>query len=415
MATARTLISSAPKPFRSATARYRDVLGRPGARAFFIPAGLARLGVAMTGLGLLFSVQNATGSFAAAGTATATFAIAEAVAGPQVARLVDRWGQAVTVPVVVLVHAAAIAAAISFAGIAPISVTLAAVVVAGGAMPQPGALAAARWSALVTEPAALRTAFSLEASVNDVVFLSGPVLVTLASTTLVPWAGSVAAVTLVSAGCAALALHRSTGPPARPARGRAAGRTRSSLRAPRFLAVLGVNLGLGCFFGAVPLLVTATATAGGLRPLTGFVLALSSAASMVAGLGYGALRTTPRPTTVQLLATILLTVGVLVAVVWPTLLGLSVMLVVGGSAVAPLLASSSQIVQATVVPSERTQAFTWINSASASGIALGAALTGTVVATSGTQAATTLVLVLVLTAVAAAVLAARRNGAWEQP
>ena len=226
MATARTLISSASKPFRSATARYRDVLGRPGARAFFIPAGLARLGVAMTGLGLLFSVQHATGSFAAAGAATAAFAIAEAVAGPQVARLVDRWGQAVTVPVVVLVHAAAI----SFAGTAPISVTLAAVVVAGGAMPQPGALAAARWSALVPEPAALRTAFSLEASVNDVVFLSGPVLVTLASTALVPWAGSVAAVTLVSAGCAVLALHRSTAPPARPSRVRAAGRTRSSLR-----------------------------------------------------------------------------------------------------------------------------------------------------------------------------------------
>lgn len=407
MATARVLLPAALRLLGSATARYGRVLSQPGALAFVLPAAAARLGVAMTGLGLLFSTQHATGSFAVAGGATGAFAIAEAAAGPQVARLVDRWGQTATVPAAVLVHVAAIVTAVTTAGSAPVAVTLAAVIGAGAAMPQPGALSAARWSVLIPEARTLRAAFSVEAGINDVVFLSGPILVTLASTLLLPWAGSAAAAAFVAVGCGALALQRQTAPAPRGARGHRERSVSHSLRAPGFLATLGVNLGLGCFFGAVPLLVTAAASAEGLRSLTGLVLALSSAASIVAGLVYGTLRSAPRPQMVQLIATIVLTVAVLAAVVWPTMLGLAVMLVIGGTAVAPLLASSSQIVQATVTGTELTQGFTWINSASAAGIALGAALTGTLVAHDGTRAAAALLVVLVLTAVASAALAAQ--------
>ncbi|WP_083393161.1 hypothetical protein [Curtobacterium sp. MMLR14_010] len=93
MATARVLLPAALRLLGSATARYGRVLSQPGALAFVLPAAAARLGVAMTGLGLLFSTQHATGSFAVAGGATGAFAIAEAAAGPQVARIVDRWGR----------------------------------------------------------------------------------------------------------------------------------------------------------------------------------------------------------------------------------------------------------------------------------------------------------------------------------
>lgn len=402
MTTARSFPPSIPGPFHSAASRYRGVLGRPGAPQFFLAAALARLGVAMTGLGLLFSIQHATGSFAAAGAATGAFALAEAVVGPQIARLIDRWGQTATVPVAVLVHVSAVVVAITTAGHAPIGITLAIVVVAGAAIPQPGALSAARWSHLLPEPAALRTAFSLEANVNDVVFLSGPILATLASTLLAPWAGSVVAAILLAAGCVALFLQRSTAPIPRRRPERGADTHRSTLLAPPFLAALGVNLGLGCFFGAVPLLVTAAATTEGRQPFIGLVLALSSAASIVAGALYGAMRSTPQPQTVQLIASVVLTLAVLVGTVWPTLLGLAIMLLVGGTAIAPLLASSSQIVQATVAPRELTQGFTWINSASAAGIAASAALTGVLVAQGGVEAAMPTLMVLVLIAVASA-------------
>jgi predicted MFS family arabinose efflux permease len=411
MTTARSFPPSILSALGSAASRYRGVLGHPGAPQFFLAAALARLGVAMTGLGLLFSIRHATGSFAAAGAATGAFALAEAVVGPQIARLTDRWGQTRIVPSAAMVHVGAIVAAIMTAGHASIGITLALVVVAGAVIPQPGALSAARWSRLPLGPEALRTAFSLEANVNDVVFLSGPILATLAGSLLAPWAGTVVAAILLSAGCVALALQRRTAPAAHRRPRRAADERRTTLLGRPFLATLGVNLGLGCFFGAAPLLVTAAATAEGRQPSIGLVLALSSAASIVAGALYGSLRSGPRPRTVQLIAAIVLTVAVLIGVVQPTLLGLAIMLLVGGTAIAPLLASSSQIVQAAVAPAELTQGFTWINSASASGIAASAALTGQLLATGGVEAATPPLLILVLIAVVSAALSFRRRTA----
>src|ERR1700734_3017805 len=78
--------------FHEGLARYRAVLRLPGAAAFFA-AAVARLGVAMTILGVLWAVRGATGSFVSAGVTTAVFALADATAGPQVARLVENRGQ----------------------------------------------------------------------------------------------------------------------------------------------------------------------------------------------------------------------------------------------------------------------------------------------------------------------------------
>jgi len=401
-------MTTACSRLRSSAQQYGGVIRRPGALAFFTTAAIARLGVAMTGLGLLFSVHSATDSYAVAGAAAGGFAVAEAGAGPQVARLIDRWGQTRVVPLVAVVHVVALTATIVMVGRMPLALTLAVLIVAGAAIPQPGALSAARWSALVPEPASLRIAFSLDATVNDIVFLTGPILVTLISTLVAPWAGSAAAATLLVVGCGMLALQRRTAPSVRPPRKDAEHRKRGSLLSPAFSAVLGVNVGLGCFFGSVAILVTAAATAQGLQSMTGLILSLSSAASILAGLVYGSLRSVPRPQIVQLIAASIVSLGVLVAVLWPTVLGLTLMQLVGGSAIAPLLASSSQITQACVPASERTQGFTWINSASAAGIAAGAALIGGAVELGGVQPAAAILTLLTLAAVVCAAFAIRR-------
>ncbi|WP_052129236.1 hypothetical protein [Clavibacter michiganensis] len=409
MTTARPRLSVIGGSVRSPAAGYGRVLALPGARGFFVAAVVARLGVAMTGLGLLFSVQHASGSYAVSGAATGVFAAAEAVAGPQVARLVDRWGQGATLPPIVTLHAAAMIVALSSAGSVPTPLTLVIVGIAGATVPQPGALSAARWAHIASEPRTLRTAFALEAGVNDAVFLCGPISVTIASTSITPWAGSLVAGSLLVIGSIALSCQTGTAPaPQRRERLATRPRARSSV-SPRFVATLGVNLGLGCFFGAVPLIVTACAAKRDLQPLTGAILALSSAASIVAGLAYGALRSTPRPQAVQLVAAIVLAAAASVGALWPSLPGAALMLLIGGSAIAPLLASSSQIVQATVAPAALTQGFTWINTASATGIAISAALTGTLITSAGIHAAAVALVGLGLVAVLSAGLAARRT------
>ncbi|MFF1262076.1 MULTISPECIES: hypothetical protein [unclassified Streptomyces] len=81
-----------------AASGYRPLLNTPGAAAFFFTAAMGRVGIAMTGLGLVWLLHARTGSYGTAGLASACFALAEALIGPQVARLVDRFGQTRVLP-----------------------------------------------------------------------------------------------------------------------------------------------------------------------------------------------------------------------------------------------------------------------------------------------------------------------------
>jgi MFS family permease len=115
---------------------YRRALMTPGALAFFLAAAPARLGLAMTGLGLVFLVHDLTGSFGRAGLVTGAFAITEAVMGPQSARLIDRYGQTRVVPFLLVAHGAAIAGLLAGGPMLPLAV------LAGATIPQVGARAA---------------------------------------------------------------------------------------------------------------------------------------------------------------------------------------------------------------------------------------------------------------------------------
>jgi len=139
--------------FRSGVARYRAVASLPGAAAFFGTAAVARLGVAMTSLAVLWAVRGATGSFAAAGVTTAVFALAEATAGPQVARLVEDRGQRRILPCSVTVFVIAVSGLIAGARLRlPLMVLAVMAMMAGASIPQVGALSAARWRHTVRTP-----------------------------------------------------------------------------------------------------------------------------------------------------------------------------------------------------------------------------------------------------------------------
>ncbi|NAZ78028.1 MFS transporter, partial [Kineococcus sp. T13] len=92
-----------------------SLLRLPGAAAAFLTASAGRTGTAMTVLGLLWLVHAATGSYGPAASATAAFAVAEAMLAPCAARLVDRHGQVRVLPVQALAHAGAASAAVALA------------------------------------------------------------------------------------------------------------------------------------------------------------------------------------------------------------------------------------------------------------------------------------------------------------
>ena len=366
------------------SATYRTLLRTPGAAPFFLTATAGRVGIAMTSLGIVWLVHSKTGSYAAAGLVTGAFAIAEAVAGPQLARLIDRFGQHRVLRPALLAHAAAVAILLTLvAAGSPDWLMTAGGVLVGATIPQLGALSAARWAALLRgeRTAALPTAFALESLANELAYLAGPVLISLLGASGYPAVGTVLAATLVVAGGLCFAAQRRTEPPPSGAAERR--RTGRSLLSPGFGVLVGVNLVIGVFFGAMQISVTAFAVEHGAAASAAVLFTVSSCAALLAGWLYGLRQWRTAPPVQLAVATAGLALGCLTLLVAGSPVELGIGIALTGAAIPPILVLCTLLAQSAVRQSVLTQAFVWLNSASAAGAASAAAATGWAVTTFG--------------------------------
>ncbi|HEY3958416.1 MAG TPA: MFS transporter [Streptosporangiaceae bacterium] len=369
----------------SASSGYRPLLRTSGAAAFFFTAAVARVGVAMTGLGLIWLLHARTGSYGTAGLATAGFAVAEALIGPHVARLTDCYGQTRVLPFSLLAHGAAIAGVLVSATPA---VAIAAATCAGAAVPQFGALSAARWAYLLRtgRAAELPAAFSLESLANATAYLLGPVLVSALGAAGDTTLASAIAAALILGGGAALAAQRRTAP--RPAREHAerAGAKGTLLR-PEFLLVTLLALAIGLYFGTMSVAVSAYAIGHGVPGAAALIIAAAGLSGLLAGWLYG-LRRHRAPARRQLIIVTGWLTGTGLLLPWaPSVFWLGVAAVLTEAAVPPTLVLLNLRTEKAVHPAALTQAFTWNNSATAAGSALAAALAGRAADTWGAAAA----------------------------
>jgi hypothetical protein len=373
------------------TATYRTLLRTPGAAAFVFTASLGRAGIAMTSLGIVWLVHAESDSYSTAGLVTGGFAVAEGLAGPQVARLIDRRGQSAVLPAVLAVHAAAVTALVVLvARQAPVGVMVAGGVAVGATIPQLGALSAARWAALLRghRAAELPRAFALESLSNGAAYLVGPVVVSAVGASGHPRAGSLLAAALIVGGGLIFAAQRETAPPPAPAPA-VAGTTphERSLLGPAFVMLIGINLVLGVYFGSMQVSVTAFTVDLGDAEAAAPLFAVSSVFGLIGGWLYG-LRRWKSTAGRQL---VVVTVGLAAAcalllltadVPWRLGIGLAV----AGLAVPPILVLCSVLAESGVHRAVLTQAFTWLNSASAAGSALAASIAGWAVDDAGAHA-----------------------------
>ncbi|MFI6662425.1 MFS transporter [Streptomyces sp. NPDC050523] len=360
------------------SANYRSLLRTPGALAFFLPALLGRVGVAMTGLSIVWLVHGRTGSFTSAGLAGGAFAVADAVGAPQLARLVDRFGQTRVLPPALLAHAAAVAvlvALVAAGASAPLLVLGGAQ--AGASVPQLAGMSAARWAHLLRadRAAELPTAFALESIGNAVGYLVGPATISALAAAGHPMAGTVLAASLSVGGGLILAAQRGTAPS--PAcDGAAHTREDHSLLSGAVLVLVGLNLAIGVYFGAMQVSVTAFAVEHGAPGTAAPVFAASNCSGLLAGWLYG-LRRWRAAAPVQLLAASgALTAGTVLLLAVGSPLGLGLVVVLTGVTITPLLALFSMLTESTVHRAVLTQAFSWLGSASAAGSAVAAAVSG---------------------------------------
>jgi MFS family permease len=356
----------------------------------------------MTSLGIVWLIHGSTGSYAAAGTVTGGFAIAEALVGPQVARLIDRFGQTRMLPMILLAHAAAagLLIGLSVAHASLWSLTTAGIL-AGGSLPQLGAQTAARWSQALRGTPLLSSAFALESLSVGIAFMVGPGLIGTVSSLGSPVLGSALATSLVLAGGVSLALQRSTAPPP-VKRDRSASSDR--LLHKGFLALAATNIGIGIFFGSMQVSVTAYAVDRGTPSLAGPLYSITSLVGLIAGFAYGARRwrMPARNQFVLVLAALTISTIPLLAVETPLAVGIA--LALPGLAIAPFQTLSAVLAESEVESAVLTQAFTWLNSGSAAGIALGAAFAGRVVDTNDPHYGFAVALLATLAATAMAVV-----------
>jgi MFS family permease len=323
-----------------------------------------------------------------AGAVASAGALGSAFFAPQVARLADQRGQRTVLRPLVTAFAIATGGLIAAVELhAPDWVLFIPAVVSGATMPSLGSMVRARWSVLLAGSPQLHTAFSFESVADEMVFVLGPVLVTLLATEVYPPAGLLVATVLCVAGVLWFVAQRSTEPPATipvlpPPE---AGTRRRGAAAPALLVLVPVYWCLGAMFVSVDLSTVAFAQHFGHKPLAGFVLGTYALGSATGGLWYGT-RTWRARTERRFALTLALTVcGVSTFWAQPSLLTLVPVMYLCGLTIAPTLIAGYSLAQAQARPGRSTEAMTWLSTGIAVGVAAGSSVVGFIIDAHGAR------------------------------
>ncbi|KQV20922.1 MULTISPECIES: MFS transporter [unclassified Kitasatospora] len=261
----------------------RHVLTAPHVTPLLAGTLTGRLPTAMAPIALLLAVRAGGGGIALGGALAALYALACAIAQPLLGRLVDRTR---------LGPVAAIAGSVAFATFTALamidvaadpitSATLA--VLAGASTPPLESGLRALWPRLVTGPAELRIAYTLDSTSQELVFLAGPLVATALSQLISPAAALWACGVLGVLGTVAVATRApaSWEPPSRRAV-----HWSGPLRSPGLRLLLAAMLCLGVSLGAFNVLALALADLTASSWLTGLLPAALSVGSLIGGIAY---------------------------------------------------------------------------------------------------------------------------------
>lgn len=364
---------------------YLDLFDVPGARGFVLAGFIGRFPISMRALAAFLMVLATYGSYTLAGAISLVVALTNAVSAPFLGRLADRHPQSHVILPTLVVHASGIGGLILLAHWdAPIWTLFAAAAVFGVSALPLGSLVRARWAALLYSSQRVQTAYALEAFIDDVIYLSGPAIVTVLTAKLFPSAGLLVVLALVIIGWTALAMQRGTQP--RPA-SRAdipKGRTISELG---LRALLLVTFVLGAWLGSSNVAMVAFAREQGNPSMGGVLIGLMVLAGSVAGLFYGGITWTTTVVLRLLVITVILGAGSLPLLLADSLWQMALLALVAGVAITPMLVSMYSVLTNLVVKTAITEGFAWIACWITIGSSLGTAAAGYLVDRAGSRGA----------------------------
>ncbi|MGE7434576.1 MFS transporter [Kitasatospora sp. NPDC001175] len=370
---------------------YRQIFATPGTRAFSSSGLIARLPISMTGIGIVTMLSQLRGSYGIAGAVSAVLALSAAVLGPQVSRLVDRYGQRrVSLPATGLTVVAAVALLLCARTGAP-DWTLFAAAAGMGVMPSTGSMVRARWAHLYSgEPPKLHTAYSFEAVVDEICFIVGPILSIGLATSVFPEAGVLLAGVFLVTGVVLFTSQRRTEPPVHPATHHSG---RSALFSPGLEVLVLTFVATGAIFGSVEVVTVAFAQEQGHKAMSSLVLAVYALGSGLAGVVFGTLKLNGSPAGRFLGGVVLMAVSMvapLLAAEWlhgtAGLVAVGTALFLAGIAISPTLITAMALVERLVPANQLTEGMTWTTTGLALGAALGSSVAGWTVDAAGAPA-----------------------------
>jgi len=364
---------------------YRQLLSDRRAVAFSFAGFVARLPLSMTGIGIVLLASLTTGSFGLAGSLAAAMTVTGAIVAPLWGRATDRVGQARVLFLAVLINVLSVAVLVSAIELAwPLAVSFAAATGIGLGFSLAGSSVRARWSMRLNGSPLLHTAFAIEAMLDEVVFIIGPVLVTFLATALHPALGVSVSAVIGLVGALALAAQRSTQPPIRPASDGHQGHKRLPWHV--LLPIAIACSALGMIFGGMEVNIVAFAKEAGVLPYAGLILIAWSFGSLVAGAVTGAITWRASPARRFRISATLLALSLLPLPFISHPAGVALVLIVSGMTIAPTLIASVAVTQSAVDQSRLTEALAWNSTGLAGGVAIGAAAVGHVIDRWGAQA-----------------------------
>lgn len=363
---------------------YRKIFAYPGAWKFSVAGVFARFPLSMVTISIILLISQVYGEYTIAGIASAIYTISQALCSPQIAKLVDKYGQSKVMLPSLTIALAGLGGVGVAAGMAahPMWVYLA-TAVGGAFMGSMGAMTRSRWSHVITQPGHLHTAYSWESVLDEFVFVVGPVLAAFLATTISPLLGLVAAIVIAGAGGYSFLAQRSTEPPATgkdgaPARG-------TVLTSSGMPIVVAVFLCMGMIFGASDVSAIGFSDLLGQREYSGLVLASMALGSLLSGLYYGG-RSFTMPLWKQFVIGIVsVALGVSLFMFVTGLIVLAIAMFITGFAVAPTLISGNNLVQQFVPKHRLTEGLAWTGTSLGLGFAVGSAIAGRIIDVAGAK------------------------------
>ncbi|MEP7019668.1 MAG: MFS transporter [Pseudonocardiales bacterium] len=353
---------------------YRAALRAPGAPAFSGASFIMRLPIAVYPIALVLLISIKTGHYSFAGVLSGIYVFANGLGNPVLARIVDRYGQSRVLLPATLVHIGGTVAIVLLAESDAADWTLVApTVVCGFSYLSVGSLVRARWSHVLAGRPELTTAYSLESTLDEVIFTVGPLLATVLATQLDPIVTFLLAAALVGFGAVWLQRQRATEPPAHEA---GTPRHGSALRYRGMPLLVLAAAGMGAIFASAEVTMIAFCGQHGSSGLAGVPLACFAVGSGVSGFVYGSrtraggmLHRFRR----QSLMFAVLPVLFLAAVNIPVL---AVLAFVVGLGIAPTLITSFGLVEQIVPGKALTEGMAWLTTGLSVGYGAAAALVG---------------------------------------